>query len=279
MSESQKIWPALRAVMSKLGAIGKDRKNQQQNYAFRGIDDVYNEAHDVLAEAGVIMSVRVLERQVTETETKSGSRMLHVAEKIECDFVSCEDGSKHTYGPVWAEGLDMADKASNKCLSAAQKYAVLQTFLIPTKDIVDADAETPERGRPVQRDERPAPTQQTRPQNGGGRQSNASPSSAWDSFKNTNEPPNGDQEEPGAGSDGGTFAPVGDRIEGIPPDMLGASRAFVNKPFKAQSDVELAGAIAALDRILGKSKDPSNRKALAMVSAFAQKELRSRGAA
>jgi hypothetical protein len=40
--------------------------------------------------------------------------------------------------------MDMADKGMNKTMSCALKYALMQMFLIPTKDIEDADRTAPE---------------------------------------------------------------------------------------------------------------------------------------
>src|SRR5690606_11320769 len=54
--------------------------------------------------------------------------------------------SKVTIGPIPAEGLDSGDKATNKALSAALKYALIQTFSIPTEDMAEGDAESPEKG-------------------------------------------------------------------------------------------------------------------------------------
>jgi hypothetical protein len=65
---------------------------------------------------------------------------------MEYDFFA-EDGSKVTVGPIPAEGLDSGDKATNKALSAALKYALIQTFSVPTEDMAEADLDSPEIGR------------------------------------------------------------------------------------------------------------------------------------
>ena len=62
---------------------------------------------------------------------------------MEYDFVT-EDGSKITIGAIPSEGLDSGDKATNKALSAALKYALIQTFSVATKDMEDADKTSPE---------------------------------------------------------------------------------------------------------------------------------------
>ena len=45
--------------------------------------------------------------------------------------------------------MDSGDKASNKAMSAAFKYACFQTFCIPTEEMRDPDAETPPPSAPV----------------------------------------------------------------------------------------------------------------------------------
>ena len=45
--------------------------------------------------------------------------------------------------------MDSGDKATNKAMAAAFKYALFQTFCIPTEEMKDADAETPEASAPV----------------------------------------------------------------------------------------------------------------------------------
>jgi hypothetical protein len=57
--------------------------------------------------------------------------------------VSAEDGSMHT-AIAYGEAMDSGDKATNKAMSAAYKYACMEVFCIPTEGTPDADAETHE---------------------------------------------------------------------------------------------------------------------------------------
>jgi hypothetical protein len=128
------------AALAKEG-ISKDRSNQQQGYKFRGIDDCLNALAPLLASHNLVILPEVLEREVIERQTKSGGALFYVTVKVKYAFVNAEDGSRHdvvTYG----EAMDSADKATNKAMSAAYKYAVIQTFCIPTEGDNDADATT-----------------------------------------------------------------------------------------------------------------------------------------
>lgn len=140
-----KVYSAIAAVQGEIAKVGisKGRKNQQQGYSFRGIDDVYGALASLLSKNGLCILPRALSRECVERQTAKGSSIFYVTVEVEFDFVSVEDGSCHvvkTYG----EAMDSADKATNKAMSAAYKYACLQAFCIPTEGDNDADATTHE---------------------------------------------------------------------------------------------------------------------------------------
>jgi hypothetical protein len=137
----QKI-AAITAELSKIG-ISKDSKNQSQGYAFRGIDAVYGALSPLLAKHGLCILPRVKDRQVIERQNRQGTALFYVTLTVEFDFVAAEDGSKHTVITV-GEAMDSGDKASNKAMSAAYKYAAFQAFCIPTEGDNDADSTTHE---------------------------------------------------------------------------------------------------------------------------------------
>jgi hypothetical protein len=126
------------AAMAREG-IAKGRKNEQQGYRFRGIDEVYNALSGHLAAAKLCILPRVTSRSVTERPTKSGGVSTYVVLAVDFDLVSAVDGSRHTISTM-GEAMDSADKATNKAMSAAMKYACLMAFQIPTEGDNDADA-------------------------------------------------------------------------------------------------------------------------------------------
>lgn len=138
---SKNVYQLIAQVAAEIATegISKNRKNQQQGYNFRGIDDVYNALAPVIAKHGLVILPRCLSREVTERANKSGGVIFSVTVEAEFDFVSSHDGSKHTV-KTYGEAMDSADKATNKAMSAAYKYAAFQTFCIPTEGDNDADA-------------------------------------------------------------------------------------------------------------------------------------------
>ena len=140
-----KVYESIRLVTAAMSAngIGKGRKNTQQGYNFRGIDDVLNALSAELVAANLAILPRVIDRTVAERATKNGGALFYVTVKVDFDFVHTGDGSKHTV-TTYGEAMDSADKATNKAMSAAFKYMALLSFCIPTEGTPDADYDTPE---------------------------------------------------------------------------------------------------------------------------------------
>jgi hypothetical protein len=124
------------------GGISKNQRNSQgAGYNFRGIDDVYNVVGRVLAKHGLVILPRCITRECVERVSGAGKALFYVTVEAEFDFVSSEDGSKHTV-VMFGEAMDSGDKATNKAMSAAFKYAMFQAFCIPTLGDNDADGST-----------------------------------------------------------------------------------------------------------------------------------------
>lgn len=138
------VYKAINAVQDELAQIGisKSSKNQQQGFMFRGIDAVYNTLSPLLAKHKLLILPRCLTRESTERVTAKGGALFYVTVQAEFDFVSAMDGSKHTVS-MFGEAMDSGDKATNKAMSIAYKYAAFQAFCIPTEETSsDPDAET-----------------------------------------------------------------------------------------------------------------------------------------
>ncbi len=145
MDTTPKVYSAIAAVMKDLSTAGisKDRRNTQQNYSFRGIDDAYNVLAPILSRHGLVILPRVLTRVSETRKSAKGGDLFYVTVEAEFDLVAADDGSRHTVR-TFGEAMDSADKATNKAMSAAYKYMAFQAFCIPTEGDNDADATTHE---------------------------------------------------------------------------------------------------------------------------------------
>lgn len=132
------------AAMAQKG-VPKDRENFQQKYRFRGIDNFFNALAPELAAAKLCILPRCLSREVVERKSASGNALFYITVAAEFVFVSGEDGTQHVVGPFYGEAMDSGDKATNKAMSAAYKYCVMQSFAIPVEgQAVDSEVDSHE---------------------------------------------------------------------------------------------------------------------------------------
>lgn len=142
--DSGKIYAAIAGVIADVGHVAKDKTNKQQGFKYRSVDDVFNALHPALAKNKVFIVPQILKRDcVTIGKTKNGTDMIKVVCEIKFTFFA-EDGSS-VESVIIGEGLDTGDKATNKAMSIAYKYACFQVFCIPTEELMDdPDDERPE---------------------------------------------------------------------------------------------------------------------------------------
>lgn len=139
MSE-QKIFEAISKVMADVGAVGKNDKNPQQGYKYRSIDKVMNALNPALIKHNVFVTPEVLEQTREERNTSKGGVLIYSVCKVKYTFYTT-DGSSVT-AIVIGEAMDSGDKATNKAMSAAFKYACFQTFCIPTEEMIDTERDS-----------------------------------------------------------------------------------------------------------------------------------------
>jgi hypothetical protein len=147
MAEKKNIFETINAVMEEIGAVGKNSRNEKQKYMYRGIDDVMNALNPAFTKHKLFMVPEVVSQKREERQTANEKNLIHSVLSVKYTFYA-EDGSS-IYTIVPGEGMDSGDKASNKAMSAAFKYACFQTFCIPTEEMKDPDAETPPPSKPV----------------------------------------------------------------------------------------------------------------------------------
>ena len=151
------IYESISAIMQEGYSIGKDKRNDQQHFLYRGIDDVMNTFQPLLSKYKVFVVPEVLSAQREERQTTKGGNLIYSVLTIRYTFYA-EDGSSVS-AVVIGEGMDSGDKASNKAMAVGMKYAMFQTFCIPTEEMRsdDPDKTTPEPSTPKKADLPPVP--------------------------------------------------------------------------------------------------------------------------
>ena len=146
-------------AMADVGAIGKDSFNSQQKFKYRGIDAVMNALNPVMQKHGLFVTPEVINQVREERQTNNGGRLLYSILTMKYTMYA-PDGSSVS-ATVIGEGMDSGDKASNKAMSVAFKYAMFQLFCIPTEEMIDPDSETPPESKPEQKQQAHEPAKVT----------------------------------------------------------------------------------------------------------------------
>lgn len=156
------IYQTINAVLADLDPIGKDKKNIQQGFKYRGIDDVMNAIAPLFAKYKLFVVPEVIDQKREERTTSKGGNLIYSIITMKYTFYA-EDGS-FISSVVIGEGMDSGDKASNKAMAIAFKYACFQVFCIPTEETVpDADKESHEVQRKQQSAAKPKAQSQSVP--------------------------------------------------------------------------------------------------------------------
>lgn len=137
-----KIYEAISSVMADIGAVGKNDVNKTQGFKYRGIDAVMNALNPAMVKHKVFCVPEILEQQREERTSKQGSVLIYSVCKIRYKFFTT-DGS-FVEAVTIGEGMDSGDKATNKAMAIAFKYACFQVFCIPTEEMTDPDGESHE---------------------------------------------------------------------------------------------------------------------------------------
>lgn len=138
MTTTAKIYEAINAIMSAIEPIAKNKVNPQQNYKFRGVDDVYAVLSPMLTANKVVIIPNVINHDLQQFTTAKGGIIFRALVNVEYTVASAEDGS-HIKVTVTGEGMDSGDKATPKALSGAYKYMAFQLFCIPVDTGDDAE--------------------------------------------------------------------------------------------------------------------------------------------
>ena len=123
---------AQRLLMAE--GISKKSQNKQQDYKYRGINEVYAVLPRVLNQADLL-----IQPNVVDIEVKERGKATHVVMTV--DYIISNSYGQECTRRVYGEALDYSDKAVNKAMTSAYKYFLFQAFCIPVEGIEDADAE------------------------------------------------------------------------------------------------------------------------------------------
>lgn len=94
------IYESIAAIMQEIPAIGKDKKNQQQNFNYRGIDDVMNALQPILSKHRVFVVPEVLAQNREERKNSKGGTLMYSIMQIKYSFLP---RTAPLFPPLWLE--------------------------------------------------------------------------------------------------------------------------------------------------------------------------------
>ena len=141
-SKGGEIFKVIPQIIGEIAPISKDRKNRDQGYSFRSVEQIYTQLQSLLAKYSVTIVPVVREVERTVGQTRSGSRMNYITGTMSYNILA-KDGSSIT-AVVPAEAMDTSDKSAPKFCSMAYKYMAFQVFCIPVDEGLDTEHASPE---------------------------------------------------------------------------------------------------------------------------------------
>ncbi len=135
---------AVLKTMLEIDPIAKNRKNEQQGFKYRGIDDLYQALQHIMANNGLFTTSRIVETNYT-SHTKASGGITFMA-KATVEYTLHHVSGQTITSQVLTSGMGSDDKDAFKAMSGAHKYFLLQLFMIPTEEPKDPEYETIETG-------------------------------------------------------------------------------------------------------------------------------------
>ena len=151
---------------AEMKRIPKNGFNKFHNYAYAQESDVKDHVREILRENDLSISETLSKRTETLVKTKQGEAT-KTDVSIDFTITDCETGYSETYR-LDGVSIDNGDKGIFKAYTATIKYFLMNEFLIPTGDEVDAESpqlaphtqqqnhQPQQNQRPQQQNQRPA---------------------------------------------------------------------------------------------------------------------------
>ncbi|MET9555120.1 ERF family protein [Streptomyces sp. NPDC006645] len=130
-----RVFQVIHGVMRDVMPVGKDQKNRQQDYSFRGVDDAMSAMAGPMRNHGCFIAPEI----ASHNQRPRGEKGTHTVIKMLYRIYGPAGDCLHVTVP--GEAMDTADKSTNKAMSAALKYMLFQVFMIPVdaRSIDDSD--------------------------------------------------------------------------------------------------------------------------------------------
>ena len=156
-------------IYAEIDRFIKDKTNTQgPNFKYTGVEEIADELRQAMGKRGLVMTPIAQERECRYGATRNGNEQVHVYLDVTWAITN---GTDSVIVCSTGEAKDVSDKATNKAMTAARKYGLIQGFQLSMSSepgrTEDTDATTPEPSSPA-----PPPSSQETPQGDGGQAPN-----------------------------------------------------------------------------------------------------------
>lgn len=147
------IHERLATAAGRMPAIGKDKTNKAQQFAYRSIEAIVREARPLFYDLGIAVTPEVLNWSSEEVESKAGAKgyrvVVEMRYKLSCVGEESMDlFDRELVGSMMGEAIDYGDKATSKAGQMAWKYYLTDVLLVASGE-EDADGESPKPAKPA----------------------------------------------------------------------------------------------------------------------------------
>ena len=142
------IGQRINEVMSEVKTVLKDARISVGGNSYEVVthDMVTSLLHDPMARAGITITIRVKEFELTPREYMDAygkaKREYMAKSMLDVFFTNSDDSQDFMLVQVPSYAFDQGDKAVGKMLSMGQKYALLKTFMLESVDEEEARPES-----------------------------------------------------------------------------------------------------------------------------------------
>ena len=125
------IYKKLNEIHKKVGYLQKTNSGKQYRYV--GSSDVLASVRQHMNEENLILLPKVIDTNVREFETKTGTLQIFTELVMEMTWVNTDNPDETLTIPWYAQGMDLAgEKGVGKALTYGEKYFLMKFFNIAT---------------------------------------------------------------------------------------------------------------------------------------------------
>jgi len=145
VNTSPKLAKKLLAIQTAITSISKNGRNTFQNYDYATIRDIVTVLKPLLEKHGVIVVPEMAAPPTVIDSGKDGKSKLTTI-LMNYKMVNIDDPTDFYVARVAGQGQDAGDKGIYKALTGAQKYFIINTFMVPMGDDPEQDSK-PRKGK------------------------------------------------------------------------------------------------------------------------------------